>query len=89
MKTLNNNAQILTLAFSATAGMWVFTYITLLFSGQMGGEALFALAILCLPLAAGLAKSKSGAAMVGFYSALLNLLLIGSIEPIETPPRRI
>ena len=79
METVNNNARTLTLALGATTAMWVFTYIALLFSGQVGGEILFVLAALCLPLAARHAGSKKDGAMVGLCSAMLNLLLIGSI----------
>ena len=40
---------------------------------------MFVLAALCLPLAARHAGSKKNGAMVGLCSAMLNLLLIGSI----------
>ena len=85
MEPVNNNARTLTLALGATTAMWVFTYTALLFSGQVGGEILFVLAVLCLPLAARHAGSKKNGAMVGFYSALLNLLLVGSIVGSAAP----
>ena len=85
METVNNTARTLTLALGATTAMWVFTYIALLFSGQTGGEILFVLAALCLPLAARHARSKLNGAMVGLCSAMLNLLLVGSIVGSSAP----
>lgn len=75
----------LTLALGATTAMWVCTYIALLFSGKTGGEFLFILAALCLPLAARHAASKAEGALVGVISAALNTLLIGSIVGGKTP----
>jgi cytochrome c oxidase assembly protein subunit 15 len=85
MERENNNARNLTLALGATTAMWVCTYIALLFSGQMGGDVLFGLGVLCLPLAARHAGSKKNGALVGFYCALLNLLLVGSIVGSSAP----
>ena len=85
MQIANNNARTLTLALGATTAMWVFTYVALLFSGQIGGEVLFVLAALCLPLAARYAGSKKNGALVGFFSAILNLLLVGSIVGSAAP----
>jgi cytochrome c oxidase assembly protein subunit 15 len=85
MEMENNNARNLTLALGATTAMWVCTYIALLFSGQMGGDVLFGLGVLCLPLAARHAGSKKNGALVGFYCALLNLLLVGSIVGSSAP----
>ena len=41
--------------------------------------------MLCLPLAARHAGSKKNGALVGFYCALLNLLLVGSIVGSSAP----
>jgi cytochrome c oxidase assembly protein subunit 15 len=51
----------------------------------MGGDVLFGLGVLCLPLAARHAGSKKNGALVGFYCALLNLLLVGSIVGSSAP----
>ena len=78
-------ARILTLALGATTAMWVFSYIALLFSGKTGGEVLFVLAALCIPVASRHAKSRTEGAWIGFVSALINLLLIGSIVGGQAP----
>jgi cytochrome c oxidase assembly protein subunit 15 len=75
----------LTLALAATTGMWVFAYIALLFSGQAGGEVLFVLSALCIPLAARHTESKGEGALVGCISSLINLLLVGSIVGGKAP----
>ncbi len=72
-------ARVLTLSLGATTAMWVFSYVALLFSGKTGGEILFVLGALCLPIAARHGKNLKEGAWIGFVSALLNLLLIGSI----------
>jgi cytochrome c oxidase assembly protein subunit 15 len=78
-------ARSLTLALGATTGMWVFAYIALLFSGQAGGEILFVLSALCIPLSTRYAVSKREGALVGGISAFINLLLVGSIIGGKTP----
>jgi len=78
-------ARILTLALGATTAMWVFSYIALLFSGKIGGEILFVLGALCLPIAARRGKSLQEGAWIGIVSATLNLLLVGSIIGGNTP----
>jgi len=69
--------------------MWIFTYIALLFSGQIGGEILFVLAVLCLPVSAMIAARNGATIMegmqIGLCSAILNLLLIGSIVGGNAP----
>lgn len=80
-------ARVLTLGLGATTAMWVFSYIALRFSsetGQIGGEILFILGALCLPAAARHATTLTEGAWVGIVSALLNLLLVGSIVGGET-----
>ena len=72
-------ARVLTLALGATTAMWVFSYIAVLFSGKVGGEVLFVLAALCLPIATRHAVNLKEGAWVGCVSAMINLLLIGSI----------
>ncbi|MBG83403.1 MAG: hypothetical protein CMJ40_02525 [Phycisphaerae bacterium] len=80
-------ARLLVFAFGATTVMWLLCYIAMLQPGQIIGEALFVLVVLALFLASAMAGStspSSGLAIVrgcwiGFISALLNLLLIGSI----------
>lgn len=78
-------ARILTLGLGATTAMWIFSYIALLFSGRVGGEILFVLGALCLPLAARHGKTIKEGAWIGFVSALLNLLLVGSIVGGKAP----
>ena len=77
--------RILTLSLGATTAMWVFSYIALLFSGKMGGDILFILGALCLPVAARHGKNLKEGAWIGFVSSLLNLLLIGSIVGGKAP----
>ncbi|MBT4530113.1 MAG: hypothetical protein HOC27_02820 [Phycisphaerae bacterium] len=77
--------RVLTLSLGATTAMWVFSYIALLFSGKTGGEILFILGALCLPIAARHGKNLKEGAWIGFVSALLNLLLIGSIVGSKAP----
>ncbi len=84
-ETKVNLARPLTLALGATTGMWVFAYIALLFSGQAGGEILFVLSALCIPFSTRYAVSKSEGALVGAISALINLLLVGSIVGGKAP----
>ena len=83
------SARILTLALGATTAMWIFSYIALLFSGKVGGEILFVLGGLCLPIAARHGKTLQEGAWIGFVSALLNLLLIGSIVGGKAPTEMI
>ena len=78
-------ARVLTLALGATTAMWVFSYIALLFSGKVGGEVLFILGALCLPIASRYAVNLKEGAWVGCVSALLNLLLIGSVVGGKAP----
>ena len=78
-------ARVLTLALGATTAMWVFSYIALLFSGKTGGEILFVLGALCLPITARHGKSLKEGAYIGIVSALLNVLLIGSIVGGKAP----
>ena len=82
-------ARILTLGLGATTAMWIFSYIALLFSGKVGGEILFVLGALCLPLAARHGKNLREGAWIGFVSALLNLLLVGSIVGGKAPAEMI
>ena len=82
-------ARILTLGLGATTAMWIFSYIALLFSGRVGGEILFVLGALCLPLAARHGKTIKEGAWIGFVSALLNLLLVGSIVGGKAPAEMI
>ena len=77
--------RVLTLSLGATTAMWVFSYIALLFSGKTGGEILFVLGALCLPVASRHGKNLAEGAWIGFVSALLNLLLIGSIVGGKAP----
>ena len=72
-------ARELTLALAATTAMWICAYASILFSGKIGGEILFILSALCLFQAGRHATSTREGAFVGFISALINLLLIGSI----------
>jgi cytochrome c oxidase assembly protein subunit 15 len=78
-------ARVLTLSLGATTAMWVFSYIAVLFSGKTGGEVLFVLGALCLPIAARHGKNLKEGAWIGFVSALLNLLLVGSIVGGKAP----
>ena len=58
-------ARVLTLGLGATTAMWVFLYIAFLFSGNIGGEILFIVGALCLPLASRHANSIKEGAWVG------------------------
>jgi cytochrome c oxidase assembly protein subunit 15 len=78
-------ARVLTLSLGATTAMWVFSYIAILFSGKTGGEILFVLGALCLPIAARHGKNLKEGVWIGFVSALLNLLLVGSIVGGKAP----
>ncbi|MDP7005761.1 MAG: COX15/CtaA family protein, partial [Phycisphaerales bacterium] len=82
-------ARVLTLSLGATTAMWVFSYIALLFSGKTGGEILFVLGALCLPVASRHAKSLKEGVWIGFISAILNALLIGSIVGGKAPTEMI
>jgi cytochrome c oxidase assembly protein subunit 15 len=84
-ETKQRVARVLTLSLGATTAMWVFSYIAILFSGKTGGEFLFIAAGLCLPIASRHATSLKEGAWVGFVSAFLNLLLIGSIVGGKAP----
>ena len=77
--TSHTIARPLTLALGATTAMWICAYASILFSGKIGGEILFVLSVLCLFQAGRHATTTREGAFVGFISALLNLLLIGSI----------
>tara|TARA_B100001059_G_scaffold229212_1_gene261455 strand:+ start:2549 stop:3943 length:1395 start_codon:yes stop_codon:yes gene_type:complete len=80
-------ARLLVFAFGATTVMWLLCYLAMLQPGQIIGEALFVLVVLTLLLASAMAGSTSPSSTlavirgcwIGFISALLNLLLIGSI----------
>tara|TARA_B100000959_G_scaffold267962_1_gene312095 strand:+ start:1431 stop:2729 length:1299 start_codon:yes stop_codon:yes gene_type:complete len=78
-------AKVLTLSLGATTAMWLFSYTALLFSGRTGGEILFVLGALCLPIASRYCAKLREGAWVGFVSALLNLLLVGSIVGGKAP----
>jgi len=83
MKTSQTIPRILTLSFTATTAMWVFSYMTLLFAGPSSGEVLFVLAGLSLVLA-GLVNAMHGgnwvqSMWIGGISAFLNLMLLGSL----------
>ena len=84
-KSNQSFARVLTLALGATTLMWVLSYVALLFSGKVGGEVLFVLAALSLPVATRHAVSLQEGAYVGLVSALLNLLLVGSIVGGQAP----
>ncbi|MBG79675.1 MAG: hypothetical protein CMJ39_03060 [Phycisphaerae bacterium] len=80
-------ARVLTFGFGATTVMWLLCYVAMLQPGQMVGEVLFVLVVLALTGAAALGSSdlRSPAAglwrggWIGGVSAMLNLLLIGSL----------
>lgn len=83
MKTLQTIPRILTLSFTATTAMWMFSYIALLFGGQASGEILFVLAGLSLVFA-GMVNTANGGdwiqtLWIGGISTFLNLLLLGSL----------
>ena len=83
MKTFQTIPRILTLSFTATTAMWVFSYMTLLFAGPSSGEVLFVLAGLSLVLA-GMVNAVHGgnsiqSLWIGGISAFLNLMLLGSL----------
>lgn len=82
-------SRILTLSLGATTAMWVFSYIALLFSSKTGGEILFVLGALCLPIASRHGKNLKEGAWIGFVSAVLNLLLLGSIVGGKAPSEMI
>lgn len=80
-------ARILTFGFGATTVMWMLCYLAMLQPGQVVGEALFVMVVLAL-LAAGVligstSETPVGGAWrggwVGLVSAILNLLLVGSL----------
>ena len=83
MKTFQTIPRILTLSFTATTAMWVFSYMTLLFAGPSSGEVLFVLAGLSLVLAGMVNAAYGGNSIqslwIGGISAFLNLLLLGSL----------
>lgn len=80
-------ARLLVFAFGATTVMWLLCYIAMLQPGQIIGEALFVMVVLALFTASAMAGATSPSPIlatvrgcwIGFISALLNLLLIGSI----------
>ncbi|MCH2132537.1 MAG: COX15/CtaA family protein [Phycisphaerales bacterium] len=80
-------AQVLTFGFGATTVMWLLCYVAMLQPGKAVGEVLFVLVVLALLAGAALATSTTrswahGAwrgGWVGLVSAVLNLLLIGSL----------
>jgi len=77
--TVQSRARILTLAFGATAAMWICAYCSFLFAGKIGGEILFVLSAACLFQAGRHATSRAEGCSIGITSATINLLLIGSI----------
>ncbi len=83
MKTFQTIPRILTLSFTATTAMWVFSYMTLLFAGPASGEVLFVLAGLSLVLAGMVNAAYGGNSIqslwIGGISASLNLMLLGSL----------
>jgi cytochrome c oxidase assembly protein subunit 15 len=83
MTTAQTLPRILTLSFTATTAMWVFSYMTLLFAGPSSGEVLFVLAGLSLVLAGMVNAMHGGCGVqsiwIGGISALLNLMLLGSL----------
>ena len=80
-------ARVLTFGFGATTVMWLLCYVAMLQPGQLVGEALFVMVVLALMGAAALASSDLSSparglwrgSWVGMVSALLNLLLVGSL----------
>lgn len=83
MKTRDTRARVLTLSFAATTAMWVCSYISLLFAGPVGGEVLFVLAGLSLVVSGVICVRHGGSDLqcvgIGGTSALLNVLLLGSL----------
>ena len=76
---IQRHARILTLAFAATTAMWVCSYLSILFMSKIGGEILFLLSAICLFQASRYTKTLKESFWVGFESALLNMLLIGTV----------
>ena len=80
-------ARILSFGFGATTVMWMLCYVAMLQPGQLVGEALFVMVMLALLATGALAgtttNSRSQGACrggwIGLISAILNLLLVGSI----------
>ena len=83
-------ARALAIGFGATALMWVLSYIAMLQPGGFIGDAIFGITVLVLVfggLAAamadvdghGMARGLRRGVEVGFISACINLLLVGSL----------
>ena len=80
-------ARVLAFGFGATTVMWLLCYVAMLQPGQLVGEALFVMVVLALMGAAALATSDLASparglwrgSWIGAVSAVLNLLLIGSL----------
>ncbi len=77
--TNQSRARILTLAFGATTAMWFLAYCSFLFASKIGGEILFLLSAFFLFQVARYSTSKVEGFLIGFTSATINLMLIGSI----------
>ena len=80
-------ARVLTFGFGATTVMWLLCYVAMLQPGQLVGEALFVMVVLALMAAAALGTSDLSSparalwrgGWIGAVTAILNLLLIGSL----------
>ncbi len=89
--------RTLTLGFGTASAMWALGYLAMMGPGLIIGEILFALTLLCL-IAGGLIVGRISRSMgealrtggwVGALSALLNLLIIGSLIGGETTGERL
>lgn len=87
-----HRGRILALGFGMTAAMWAIAYFSLMGPGLVIGEVLFGLILLCLlggGVIAGRYSDSSGDGVrtglfAGLTSALLNLLILGSLVGGET-----
>ncbi len=85
----NQRGLPLAIGFAATVAMWAVAYVAMMRPGQLAGEVLFALMGIILVLAARIsgklvevptvAACVRAGAKVGAFSAVANLLLIGSL----------
>lgn len=90
-------AQVLALGFGTTVAMWAVGYVAMIGPGLELGEALFALTLGCLVLGGVIAGRTAAtrrdalttAVKSGALSAVLNLLLIGSLIGGESSTERL
>ena len=89
--------RTLAVAFGTTVAMWAIAYVSMMQPGLIVGEALFGLILLCI-VAGGFVVGRNllsgenaaaAGAKIGAVSALLNLLLIGSLLGGKTPTDKI